>query len=95
MAGLFDKQAEAYLDARPTYPGDWYSMLAHQTSSLSLAWDVGTGNGYWCSSGVLLASDRDKHQCWRKPMIIIIILVGFGWFDKKIRMVNGINRHDW
>ncbi|KAJ0748554.1 hypothetical protein HanRHA438_Chr05g0244721 [Helianthus annuus] len=61
MAGLFDKQAEAYLDARPTYPGDWYSMLAHQTSSLSLAWDVGTGNGYWCS-GALLASDRDRHQ---------------------------------
>ncbi|KAJ0672584.1 putative trans-aconitate 3-methyltransferase [Helianthus annuus] len=45
MAGLFDKQAETYLDARPTYPGDWYSMLADRTSSHSLAWDVGTGNG--------------------------------------------------
>ncbi|KAL8242268.1 hypothetical protein R6Q59_012570 [Mikania micrantha] len=45
MAGLFDKQAEAYLDARPTYPADWYSMLADRTSSHSLAWDVGTGNG--------------------------------------------------
>ncbi|KAG6721499.1 hypothetical protein I3842_03G114600 [Carya illinoinensis] len=28
MAGLFDKQAEIYLDARPTYPGEWYSKLA-------------------------------------------------------------------
>ncbi|PWA89511.1 S-adenosyl-L-methionine-dependent methyltransferases superfamily protein [Artemisia annua] len=45
MAGLFDKQAEAYLDARPTYPAEWYSMLADRTSSHSLAWDVGTGNG--------------------------------------------------
>lgn len=45
MAGLFDKQADAYLDARPTYPADWYSMLADRTSSHSLAWDVGTGNG--------------------------------------------------
>ncbi|KAK9063692.1 hypothetical protein SSX86_017564 [Deinandra increscens subsp. villosa] len=45
MAGLFDKQADAYLDARPTYPAHWYSMLADHTSSHSLAWDVGTGNG--------------------------------------------------
>ncbi|KAI3706197.1 hypothetical protein L6452_23778 [Arctium lappa] len=45
MAGLFDKQTEAYLDARPTYPADWYSILANRTSSHSLAWDVGTGNG--------------------------------------------------
>ncbi|KAI3816308.1 hypothetical protein L1987_16001 [Smallanthus sonchifolius] len=45
MAGLFDKQAEAYLDSRPTYPADWYSMLADRTSFHSLAWDVGTGNG--------------------------------------------------
>ncbi|GKB89942.1 putative methyltransferase [Tanacetum coccineum] len=45
MAGLFDKQAEAYLDAQPTYPAEWYSMFADRTSSHSLAWDVGTGNG--------------------------------------------------
>ncbi|KAI3696044.1 hypothetical protein L1987_79053 [Smallanthus sonchifolius] len=45
MAGLFDKQAEAYLDSRPTYLAEWYSMLADRTSSHSLAWDVGTGNG--------------------------------------------------
>lgn len=45
MAGLFDKQAEVYLDARPNYPAQWYSMLADQTLFHSLAWDVGTGNG--------------------------------------------------
>ncbi|KAG2716176.1 hypothetical protein I3760_03G111700 [Carya illinoinensis] len=45
MAGLFDKQAEVYLDARPTYPGEWYSKLAAITPHHSLAWDVGTGNG--------------------------------------------------
>ncbi|KAI3451629.1 hypothetical protein Pfo_008294 [Paulownia fortunei] len=45
MAGLFDKQAEIYLDSRPTYPGEWYKMLAELTPHHSLAWDVGTGNG--------------------------------------------------
>ena len=45
MAGLFDKQADFYLDARPTYPTHWYSMLAALTPHHSLAWDVGTGNG--------------------------------------------------
>ncbi|XWS29927.1 hypothetical protein CRYUN_Cryun24cG0072600 [Craigia yunnanensis] len=45
MAGLFDKQADLYLDARPTYPSEWYSMLAARTLHHSLAWDVGTGNG--------------------------------------------------
>ncbi|KAB1210525.1 hypothetical protein CJ030_MR6G010821 [Morella rubra] len=45
MAGLFDKQAEIYVDARPTYPSDWFSKLAALTPQHSLAWDVGTGNG--------------------------------------------------
>lgn len=45
MAGLFDKQAEVYLDARPNYPAQWYSMLADRTLFHSRAWDVGTGNG--------------------------------------------------
>ncbi|KAH1080602.1 hypothetical protein J1N35_020363 [Gossypium stocksii] len=45
MAGLFDQQADLYLDARPTYPFQWYSMLAARTLHRSLAWDVGTGNG--------------------------------------------------
>ncbi|CAL5368899.1 unnamed protein product [Camellia sinensis] len=45
MAALFDKQAELYLDARPNYPRQWYSLLADRTSLHSLAWDVGTGNG--------------------------------------------------
>lgn len=45
MAGLFDKQVDLYADARPTYPSQWYSMLADRTLHHSLAWDVGTGNG--------------------------------------------------
>ncbi|ONI12385.1 hypothetical protein PRUPE_4G160700 [Prunus persica] len=45
MAGLFDKQAEVYLDGRPTYPKEWYSKLAALTPHHTLAWDVGTGNG--------------------------------------------------
>ena len=45
MAGLFDKQAEIYLDARPTYPSKLYSMVAALTPHRSLAWDVGIGNG--------------------------------------------------
>ncbi|KAK3024549.1 hypothetical protein RJ639_043489 [Escallonia herrerae] len=45
MAGLFGKQAEIYVDARPSYPRGWYSMLAARTTLHALAWDVGTGNG--------------------------------------------------
>lgn len=45
MAGLFDKQAEIYLEARPTYPAEWYKMLAELTPHHRLAWDVATGNG--------------------------------------------------
>lgn len=45
MAGLYDKQAAIYLEARPTYPKEWYSMLAEHTPLHSLAWDAGTGNG--------------------------------------------------
>ncbi|XXG60727.1 hypothetical protein AAC387_Pa04g2564 [Persea americana] len=43
MAVSYD--ADLYRDARPTYPSDWYLMLAARTPCHSLAWDVGTGNG--------------------------------------------------
>lgn len=45
MAGLFNKQAKIYADARPTYPREWYQKLAALTPRQALAWDVGTGNG--------------------------------------------------
>ncbi|KAF3440625.1 hypothetical protein FNV43_RR18909 [Rhamnella rubrinervis] len=45
MAGLFDKQADDYSNARPTYPKEWYSKLAALTPHHHLAWDVATGNG--------------------------------------------------
>ncbi|KAM3304758.1 putative methyltransferase DDB [Capsicum chacoense] len=45
MAGSFDKHAQLYSDVRPTYPREWFSMLAKLTTHHSLAWDVATGNG--------------------------------------------------
>ncbi|CAH8357439.1 unnamed protein product [Eruca vesicaria subsp. sativa] len=45
MAGLFDKQADLYLDARPNYPSEWFSKLASLTDHHRLAWDAATGNG--------------------------------------------------
>ncbi|KAK9997002.1 hypothetical protein SO802_021688 [Lithocarpus litseifolius] len=40
MSSLYDKQADFYVEARPTYPTEWYSMLAALTPHHSLAWDV-------------------------------------------------------
>uniref|UniRef100_A0A2P2K4F9 Methyltransferase type 11 domain-containing protein n=1 Tax=Rhizophora mucronata TaxID=61149 RepID=A0A2P2K4F9_RHIMU len=57
MAGLFDKQAAMYLEARPNYPSEWFSMLAALTPHHSLAWDAGTGNGQ-AAVGVAQHYDR-------------------------------------
>ncbi|KFK28813.1 hypothetical protein AALP_AA7G052200 [Arabis alpina] len=43
MSGVYE--ADIYLDARPTYPTDWYSKLAALSHHHHLAWDAGTGNG--------------------------------------------------
>ncbi|CAN8268100.1 unnamed protein product [Cochlearia groenlandica] len=45
MAELSEKEAEAYLDARPRYPIDWYAKISTKTKNHKFAWDVGTGNG--------------------------------------------------
>uniref|UniRef100_A0A1J3GYB7 Putative methyltransferase n=1 Tax=Noccaea caerulescens TaxID=107243 RepID=A0A1J3GYB7_NOCCA len=45
MAALSEKEAEAYLDARPRYPIEWFQKIAAKTQGHNLAWDVGTGNG--------------------------------------------------
>ena len=45
MAALSEKEAEAYLDARPIYPIDWYKKIAARTQDHKFAWDVGTGSG--------------------------------------------------
>ena len=45
MAGLFGKQADIYVDIRPTYLSYLFSMLASLTPHHSSAWDAGTGNG--------------------------------------------------
>ncbi|XP_043720706.1 putative methyltransferase DDB_G0268948 [Telopea speciosissima] len=36
---------EIYVNARPTYPSEWYSKLAALTPNRTLVWDAGTGNG--------------------------------------------------
>ncbi|XP_042517043.1 putative methyltransferase DDB_G0268948 [Macadamia integrifolia] len=67
MAGLFDRQAEAYADSRPKYPSEWYSKIAALTPNRTLAWDVGTGNGQ-AAIGVaehyeqVIATDVSKDQ---------------------------------
>ncbi|CAK7354738.1 unnamed protein product [Dovyalis caffra] len=67
MAGLFDKQAATYVDARPRYPSEWFSMLAALTPRHSLAWDVGTGNGQAALGATehykqVIATDISKEQ---------------------------------
>ncbi|XP_043719146.1 putative methyltransferase DDB_G0268948 [Telopea speciosissima] len=67
MAGLFDRQAEAYANTRPTYPSEWYSKIAALTPNRTLAWDVGTGNGQ-AATGIaehyeqVIATDVSKPQ---------------------------------
>lgn len=55
MSGVYDNQADIYLDARPTYPADWYSKLAARSHRHNLAWDAGTGNGQ-AAIGVCISS---------------------------------------
>lgn len=55
MSGVYDNQADIYLDARPTYPADWYSKLAALSHRHNLAWDAGTGNGQ-AAIGVRISS---------------------------------------
>ncbi|XP_038981201.1 putative methyltransferase DDB_G0268948 [Phoenix dactylifera] len=45
MAGLYEKQAEIYAQARPKYPREWFSKLASLTAHHKRAWDAGTGSG--------------------------------------------------
>lgn len=72
MAGLFDKQADLYLDARPNYPSSWYSLLSDRTTLHSLAWDVGTGNGQAALAladhySHVIATDISQAQLSRAP----------------------------
>ena len=52
MAGLFGKQADIYVDIRPTYPSYLFSMLASLTPHHSSAWDAGTGINGQAAIGV-------------------------------------------
>ena len=52
MAGLFGKQADIYVDIRPTYLSYLFSMLASLTPHHSSAWDAGTGINGQAAIGV-------------------------------------------
>lgn len=41
----FSKQADTYLQARPTYPDELFSYLATLAPAKNLCWDCATGNG--------------------------------------------------
>ncbi len=41
----FSRDAAAYVEYRPRYPGALFAWLATQAPSRQLAWDAGTGNG--------------------------------------------------
>ncbi|CAL9202492.1 unnamed protein product [Musa hybrid cultivar] len=45
MANLFCKQAQNYVETRPSYPEDLFRFIASKTPQHDLAWDVGTGSG--------------------------------------------------
>lgn len=44
-AFLYENVAKEYVNARPRYPPQLFSLLASLTPQRRLAWDVGTGNG--------------------------------------------------
>lgn len=70
MAGLFDKQADVYLDARPTYPAEWFSMLAARTLHHSLAWDAGTGNGQAAIGVTTIILNRSYRHILLSPVVL-------------------------
>lgn len=53
----FSGHADAYSQARPTYPPALFAWLSSQTSGHELAWDCGTGNG---QAAVGLAERYDR-----------------------------------
>lgn len=57
MSVVVDYEADIYLDARPTYPAEWYSKIAALSHHHHLAWDAGTGNGQ-AATGVCITFFR-------------------------------------
>lgn len=45
MADLFHKQAEFYVEARPSYPDELFRFISSKTPNRTRVWDVGTGSG--------------------------------------------------
>uniref|UniRef100_A0A1D1YPE3 Putative methyltransferase DDB_G0268948 n=1 Tax=Anthurium amnicola TaxID=1678845 RepID=A0A1D1YPE3_9ARAE len=57
MASPFDKQADFYASARPSYPSEWFDMLSSLTPHHAVAWDAGTGTG---QAAIALAKHYDR-----------------------------------
>lgn len=78
MADLFLKQAAKYVETRPSYPPELFQFIASKCPRLSLAWDVGTGNGQAAATlaGIfdrVVATDTSENQlahATRLPNII-------------------------
>lgn len=84
MACPYDKQAKIYLDARPHYPSEWYSMLSALTPRRALAWDVGTGNGQAalgvislspCLNKMIVLCDRNGSSIYPHEMCCLFFQV--------------------
>jgi SAM-dependent methyltransferase len=66
----FSGHADAYREARPTYPETLFDWLAAQASERALAWDVGCGNGQASCAlarhfGRVVATDPSAEQVAR------------------------------
>ncbi|XP_064994701.1 uncharacterized protein LOC135631168 isoform X2 [Musa acuminata AAA Group] len=74
MANLFCKQAQNYVETRPSYPEDLFRFIASKTPQHDLAWDVGTGSGQAAVSLArlykrLVATDTSQEQLSFAPRL--------------------------
>lgn len=63
----FSRQAKIYLQARPTYPDELFTYLAHLAPGKQLCWDCATGNGQAAISlsplfNTVIATDGSQKQ---------------------------------
>ncbi|WCJ38451.1 S-adenosyl-L-methionine-dependent methyltransferases superfamily protein [Euphorbia peplus] len=102
MAGLYDKQAAIYADARPTFPSEWFTKLAALTPHHSLAWDAGTGNGQAALSiaehyDKVIATDISEEQLKHgtpNPKVQYLHTPSTMSDDETVRLIGGENSVD-
>ncbi|XP_077241659.1 uncharacterized protein LOC143882120 [Tasmannia lanceolata] len=74
MANLYNKQAELYVETRPSYPPELFEFIASKTPNHDLAWDVGTGSGQAALSIAkiyknVIATDASAEQLAHAPKL--------------------------